>query len=282
MQFLANGEAAEGITEVVAETLGQLGEMEPEQFFASARIFFVGNAGKFLWTLLIFVAGFVFIRVVLRLGKRVLSRGGIDEAQHAFILSAIKIIGYMVLLVTCLGILGVPLTPMITALGAAGLALSLAVQDTLGNIAGGISVLFSRPFSKGNFVSVGSMTGTVMEIGLIYTLLHTVDNKHVYLPNGDVAKATIVNFSREKLRRLDLLFPVRAGADLDKVRRIILEEISLAPLAQKDPAPTVRASEQTLAVIKMICCVWVKPEDYLELSGYLIEHVQKRFTEEET
>ena len=258
-------------TAVISERIEQLENIDPSQAFTAVQRFFLRYGPSILWALGAWVVGYLLIAALKYFLKRLLKRTKVDKSQHKFILSALTILCQIVLLITCLGILGVPPTPLVTTLGAAGLAISLALQGTLGNIAGGISVLFSKPFSKENFVAIGSTTGTVKEIGLVYTLLHTSDNKHVYLPNGDVAKATIINYSRERLRRVELLFPVRADADFEEVKAILLSVIKAAPLAQPDPTPIVRASELSVAFVKFSCLVWTEPAHVLNLTAYLIE-----------
>lgn len=270
----------EAIGDEIAGAIDRLDKLPPSQIFGSIEHFFEMNGVRILWAAAVYAAGYLSVRLLLRLLKGFLGRSKIDPTQHQFILSTVKYLGYVLVAVVCLGMLGIPLTPLVTTMGIAGLALSLALQDTLGNIAGGISVLFSNPFSKGNFVDIGGIMGTAEEIGLIYTLLRKVDNKHVYLPNGDVAKATIVNYSREELRRVDIYFPVRANADFERVKGLILEVVESAPLAVKGPPPIVRASEVSHALVKIACLVWAKSGDVLDLNAYLIENVRRRLTEE--
>jgi len=223
---------------------------------------------------LFFVLGFVLIRILMRFLKKMLKTSKTDETLHGFILSTVRIVLYVILAITCVGILGVNFTPLITALGALGLAVSLAVRDILANLAGGISVLFSRPFAKGDYVEINGQPGTIREIGMAYTILQTVDNKKTYLPNGDVAKATIINYSAEPNRRLDLPFYVKQSSDFELAKQLALQVVDREPLALKDPKPAVRLTDQTYGYVKMTVFVWSKNAELFELKSRLISDIR--------
>ena len=270
----------EGISEELSQTIEEIQGMSLSQIAASLKGMIVDNLPALGKSLLLLVAGYLLIRLFVRFMGRILRRSKADEALHSFILSAIKIILYVILAITCVGSLGVNFTPMIAALGAFGLAISLAVQDILANIAGGISVLFSRPFSKGDYVEVRGQPGTIAEIGMVYTKLVTLDNKIIYLPNGDVAKATVVNYSIEPVRRIDLVFNIKETSDLDRAKAMMLEVIRENPLALADPAPILRFTDQTYAHVKLTIMVWAKSEDLFEMKSQLIADIRRRLLQE--
>jgi len=158
-----------------------------------------------------------------------------------------------------------------------GLAVSLAIQDSLSNLAGGISVLFTKPFSIGDYVDIGSSEGTVQDIRLNYTVIKTVDNKVVHVPNGDVAKAQITNFTSEPTRRLDLDFSIGYNDDFALAQRLISGIIAQHPQALADPEPIVRMVGHGESAVVIGCRVWCATPDYWNLKFDLLEQVKEQF-----
>lgn len=279
LEISMDSETAQEISENITASLETLESLSLPQLWRDLQSLFRTYMPRLLSVLLILLLGLAIIKLLDRGIRRFVRFRIIDSTLHSFLLAVLHVVLYAVLAVTCLGMLGIPLTPLITMLGAAGLAFSLALQDSLSNIAGGISILFNRPFSKEEYVEIGPIAGTVKEIGLVYTQLRTLDNKHVYLPNGDVAKSTIINYSREPKRRLDLEFPVRAGCDLAVAAGLIRETLLAHPLVLREPEPIVRATGHTYALVKISCFVWVETPNLLELKGQLIIQVRQKLSE---
>lgn len=226
------------------------------------------------------VVGLVLIQVLLRILARVLPHTKLDPTMHPFLLTVSRIGLYVLLALVVLPSLGVEITPLLTALGAVGLAVSLAVKDSLANLMGGALVLLSKPFVAGDFVEIGSLSGTVAEVGLIYTFLNTTDNKRICIPNGQVSTSQVVNYSSEPLRRLDITFSIGYGDDFEKARSAILEVVGRQDTALQDPAPVVRMSQHGASSIDLICRVWVHNEDYWDLKYNLLEQVKAAFDRE--
>ncbi len=235
----------------------------------------------FLFSLLkavvVFAIGWALIKSAVSFVQNLLRRSKIDVTLHAFILSILRISLIVLLALTCLQILGFEITTLLTALGAVGLAVSLAVKDSLANLAGGIQVLLTKPFAVGDYIAADGFDGTVKEIGITHTILTTVDNKRVYLPNGDVAKAKITNFSSEPTRRLDLTFSIGYGDDFKQAEAIIAQQVEKSGLALTDPAPFIRVSKHGENSIDLTCRVWVNSADYWTLHFFLLEEVKLAF-----
>ncbi|GAA6513731.1 mechanosensitive ion channel family protein [Merdimmobilis hominis] len=235
----------------------------------------------FLFSLLkavvVFAIGWALIKSAISFVQNLLRRSKIDVTLHAFILSIVRISLIVLLALTCLQILGFEITTLLTALGAVGLAISLAVKDSLSNLAGGIQVLLTKPFAVGDYIAADGFDGTVKEIGITHTILTTVDNKRVYLPNGDVAKAKITNFSSEPTRRLDLTFSIGYGDDFKQAEAIIAQQVEKSGLALTDPAPFIRVSKHGENSIDLTCRVWVNSADYWTLHFFLLEEVKLAF-----
>jgi small conductance mechanosensitive channel len=201
-----------------------------------------------------------------------------DPTLHHFMLSIFGIVLYLVLGTMVLAIL-VPdaVGGLIALMSVFGLAISLAVKDSLANLAGGISVLFTKPFALGDYVQINSTEGTVEEIRLNYTVLKTFDNKVVHIPNGDVAKAQIVNFTCEPTRRLDITFSISYQDDFQKAQELIRSTVNANPMALDNPEPLIRVTEHASSAILICCRVWCKTPDYWPLKFDLLEEVKCRF-----
>lgn len=226
----------------------------------------------------ILIIGIILIRLLLRLTRKMLQKSKLDPTLHHFMLSIFGICLYLVLGTMVLAIL-VPdaVGGLIALMSVFGLAISLAVKDSLANLAGGISVLFTKPFALGDYVQINSTEGTVEEIRLNYTVLKTFDNKVVHIPNGDVAKAQIVNFTCEPTRRLDITFSISYQDDFQKVQELIRAAVSTHPMALSDPEPVVRVYEHASSAILICCRVWCKTPDYWPLKFDLLEEVKRSF-----
>ena len=221
--------------------------------------------------------GWLFIKFLLGVLAKFLKRTKIEPLLHAVILSVAKIGMSVLLAISVVDLLGIPTTSIITSLGAVGLALSLAVKDSISSLAGGIVILLIKPFGLGDYVELDGVGGTVREMGLFNTMLTTVDNKRIYIPNDAISKANIVNYSAEENRRLDLLFTIGYSDDYDRARALIEQVIADAPLALKEPAPLVRMSGHGASSIEITCRLWVKNEDYYEMSYHMYEQVKRAF-----
>jgi len=241
--------------------------------------FFNGMGTKLFWAILVFVIGWLLIKLANKLVCKAFSRTKVDPILYHFALTAIKIVLYVLLALTCLDMLGVKTTSLLTALGAAGLAVSLALQSSLSNLAGGVVLLVTKPFGKGDYVSIGDTEGTVNQIGLIHTILITFDNKRVYIPNGDISGSRITNFTAEAIRRLDLVFSIGYDDDIEQAKAKILQVLAKNPLALQEPEPLVRVCAHGSNSVDIACRVWVSTENYWTLNFDLYEEVKVAFDE---
>lgn len=233
---------------------------------------------KLLAALIILAIGFLCIRMIKRFLKNLLLKSKLDPALHNFTLSILNVALYILLFILALSVLSPAIFgSLIAVLSVLGLAVSLAVKDSLANIAGGIAILFTHPFSLGDHVQIDSSEGVISEIRLNYTILKTFDNKIIHIPNGDVAKAKIVNVTHEPIRRLDIDFMVGRQSDFDHAKQIITEILEHHPLALSDPAPIVRVMEQKEAALVIGCRVWCNTPDYMSLKFDLLEDVKRKF-----
>lgn len=233
---------------------------------------------KLLTAALILLVGIILVRWAAKFARNLLKHSRLDVTLHNFIVSILSALLYILLAIIVVTVL-VPSAAgsLITMFGVFGLAVSLAVKDSLANLAGGMSVLFTKPFALGDYVNINGNEGTVQEIRLNYTVIKTVDNKLVHIPNGDVAKAEITNFTAQETRRLDLVFSIGYDDDFEQAKKIIREIVHDNPLAHSDPEPIVRMVEHGDSAIRIGCRVWVDTADYWTLNYDLLEEVKRRF-----
>ena len=230
-----------------------------------------------LVAVVVFFIGVLLAKLLQKMIKRGMRRSNIDETAIGFFQSLIRVILYTVLIVICLSILNVPMSSIVAVIGAAGLAIGLALQNSLSNLAGGFIILFSKPFKAGDFIETSGVSGTVESVGILYTRIITVDNKTIYIPNGTVSGSVISNYTEKKLRRLDLEFSSSYASDFDKARSLILQAIQAEEIALKEPAPLVRMGRQDDSAVVVFTYVWVDSSNYWELRYTLLENVKKQF-----
>lgn len=232
---------------------------------------------KFLPAVLMGFVGTIVIKFAVNLLRKTLERSKLDPLCHRFLLSLTKAISYVILIIIVLTELGVDMTSLVALMSVAGIAISLSVQESLSNLAGGIVLLLTRPFSVDDFVEIGTVKGTVQQISILQTQLHTTDNKMICIPNGQVSSSILVNYSACTTRRLDLVFSIAYSDDFNKAKSLIRSIVDSHPLALKDPEPVIRVCEMASSSINITCRVWVNTQDYWTLNFDLLEQVKTSF-----
>ncbi len=231
-------------------------------------------------TVLVCVIGYFLVRLLARIVSRPFVRAKFDDSLVRFVRKAIKIVGYVLVFVTALATLGVPTTSLAATLSGAALAIGVALKDSLSNVAGGIILLFVPRFVTGDYIATDGDEGTVINIDLMHTVIQTVDNKQVSIPNGILANSHITNYSHEKTRRLDLLVPLAYEADVEAAKRIAMEVVTQHPLTKAEPdAPFVRLRSYSEHTMSLTVRVWCNAADYWTLHYDLMEQLHAAFTE---
>jgi small conductance mechanosensitive channel len=162
-------------------------------------------------------------------------------------------------------------------LASAGVAIGLALQGALSNLAGGLMILFFKPFKVGDMIEADGHSGVVLGITVFYTILTTVDNKRITLPNGKLTNTSVVNYSSEKTRRVDFVFSVDYESDVDKVKTILMDVISKNELILDDPAPVARLKKHNDSSLDFAVWVWCEGKDYWHVFFDMNENVKKAF-----
>lgn len=270
----------EAVSAEVTETTGasiQEKVADTASFFERALEHLKEAAPSLIIAFIVLIVGIIVSRLVTGVVKRAMKRSNIDGAARSFLLSLIRIILYMVVIIMALSVLNVPMSSVITIFGAAGLAISLALQNCLSNLCGGFIILFSKPFAAGDTIELDNSVGNVESISILYTKIQTFDGKTIYIPNGKVSDAKIINYTASPTRRIDLRFDIGYGDDFKKARELILGIIRGNKNFLTDPEPVVRMTSHEESSIAIAVKVHVTNENYESMRYYLLESVKEQF-----
>ena len=235
--------------------------------------------GKVLLAIVVWFVGKFIVGKIMQLVAKIKVLDKIEPNTRTFVLSALKWLLYVILVVSIVAILGVPMASVITVLGTAGAAIALSLQGSLSNLAGGIMLVIFRPFKVGDFVEASGVTGTVKEITLFYTVLNTVDNCRINVPNGALMNANIVDYSAETTRRVDLSFASAKSEDPKKIQSLMLDVMEQNEKVLKDPAPFARLSGGTNEAMQFTARAWCKTEDYWDVYFDLTQAITEKLGE---
>lgn len=228
---------------------------------------------------LIFIIGKIIAKIILKIIDTGMGRTHIDKTAQGFLKSLLNIIFTAFVIVIALSTLGIPMTSIITAIGAAGVAVALALQNSLSNVAGGFLILFTRPFGKGDYIATNGMEGVVEDISIISTKLITPDNKVIYIPNGMVSGSTVINYSAEQKRRVDHTVCISYEQDLKKAESIVRSVLEKHDLVLHDEEHFARVSALLDSSVEITVRAWTKTENYWSVYFDLIEQIKLAFVE---
>jgi small conductance mechanosensitive channel len=238
----------------------------------SIKNFFTTAGFDLLRGLLTLVIGLFLVHWVMKLIGRYEDKMKMEPTLRGFIKNLVRILLYVVVIMTAANTMGIPMTSIITLIGTGGVAVSLAMQGVLGNLIGGFILLLFKPIKVGEYVRIGDNEGTVKAIGAFYTEIATFDNRHINLPNGTLTNTAIVNYSREGTRRLDLTFSVSYESDMDKVYEVLNRVVSEEKALLSDPAPSVNLLKCGDSSLDFTVRVWVKTEDYWPVNFRMLDN----------
>lgn len=230
-----------------------------------------------IFAVIVFIIGIVAVKIITKIISRFMKKSTVDNAAVAFLVSFIRVVLYTIVIVSALTLVGVPMSSIIALIGAAGLAVSLALQNYLSNLAGGFIILFSKPFKSGDMIEIDSTTGQIKSINILYTKMLTSDNKTVLIPNGKVADAKIINYSEMPTRRLDMTFDISYSNDFEKAKEIIQGITDRNKLVHKDPEPLIRLGAHKESALEIVVKLWVANDKYYELFYDMSEAVKREF-----
>lgn len=221
------------------------------------------SAGKhILIAAIVYAIGRAIIGIINRVVARLLNRQHIDPGVQTFLRSMVKILLTILLIISVIGALGINTTSFAALLASAGVAVGMALSGNLQNFAGGLVILLFKPYKVGDWIEAQGVQGSVKEIQIFHTVLVQADNKVVYVPNGSMSTAVVVNYSRLDTRRVEWTIGIDYGEDVDKARAAILEALGREPLILADPEPTVALGALADSSVNLTVRVWTKTGDY--------------------
>lgn len=233
-------------------------------------------APKFAIALAILIIGFWFVKVVMNIINKLMTRFKVDETLKRFSLDLIGMALKFVVIIATIFKLGIIQETMLaTAIGAMAFAIGMALQGSLGNFAGGALIMIFKPFKVGDLIEAQGIFGEVQEIQIFNTRLLTPSNKTAFIPNGALSNGNIVNFSKAGKFRVDLTIGIAYDADIDKAKHILLEVMAKDPNVLTDPAPMVRVSELADSAVNLAVRPWTKPINYWDVYFNTLENSKK-------
>ncbi|MCI8597513.1 MAG: mechanosensitive ion channel family protein [Lachnospiraceae bacterium] len=270
MENIETGEQLEAVTEEINKFQQYLDQYVPGVVAFGVRA---------LIALIIFFVGSKLIKLVRRIVRRSMERGGADVGLIQFMDSLIKAFLYFLLVMFIASGFGVDTTSVIALVGSAGLALGLALQGCLSNFAGGVLILMVKPFKVGDYIIQGDLEGTVSEIQMIYTNLLTPDNRKIVIPNGTLANNSLINVTAEEKRRLDIDVGISYTADLRRAKELCQRLLEAESRVLKEEEHIVVVSELADSAVILRVRFWVRPEDYWPMKWDTTEAIKLLFDE---
>lgn len=220
---------------------------------------------KLLGAIVVLVLGLWIIKILTRSSQRLMNKSKIDASLNSFLKSMINILLKILLIISVMGMMGIQMTSFIALLGAAGLAIGMALSGTLQNFAGGVMILIFKPFKVGDFINAQGHSGSVKEIQIFVTILTTPDNKTIILPNGPLSNGSLTNFSTQSMRRVDWSFGIAYGDDFDRAKEMLLEMLKKDKRILSKPEPFVALGELADSSVNLTVRAWVKAVDYWDV-----------------
>jgi small conductance mechanosensitive channel len=235
---------------------------------------------KLLTALIVVIVGKQLVKILLKVIKVALEKANTEETVRIFVANLLNTVFTVIIFVAAINQLGVETTSIIALLGAAGLAIGLALQGSLANFASGILIVIFRPYKVGDYIEAGTNAGTVKDIQIFSTVLRTPDNKTIVVPNGSIMDGSITNYSEQPTRRIDIIASCSYQDDLDKVKQVLKTILDSEDRILTEPKPQIAVSELAESSVNFIVRPWVNSSDYLPVMYSLLEQIKKTFDQE--
>lgn len=232
---------------------------------------------RIITALIILVAGLWLVKLITRLFKKVMIKRDIDVTLQKFLGSLVNWLLKILLFIIVISNLGIQTTSFVAILGAAGLAVGLALQGSLSNFAGGVLIMLFKPFKVGDFIQAKGVSGTVKEIGIFTTNLNTFGNEKVIIPNGQLSNDNIVNYSAEETRRNKIIIGIGYSSDIKKAKEILLKIADSFPKVLKEPVPEVYVEALADSSVNLSLRYWSNSEDFWACNFHILEELKAEF-----
>ena len=230
--------------------------------------------------ILIFYIGKWIIGLLVGALRKLMEKNDVDATLTSFVSNLVRMTLLVFVIIAAITQLGVPSAQFVAVVGAAGLAVGLALQGSLSNFAAGVLIVLFRPYKVGDFVEAAGISGAIEQVQILTTILKTPDNKKIIVPNGQIMDSIITNYSANDVRRVDMVIGVSYDDDLDKVRRTLEELVAAEDRILDDPACTIAVSELGDSSVNFVLRPWVKTADYWGVHFDMTEAIKKRFDKE--
>ena len=270
-------EVANKATEIVTNVAQGNGAEQLSELMQEGIKWGVGVSKSILLALAIFFVGRYVIKGINRVVARMMERRNIDQGIKSFLQSFVNIVLTVMLVITVVSALGVDTTSFAALIASAGVAVGMALSGNLQNLAGGLLLLLFKLFKVGDYIEAQGMAGSVKEIQIFHTVITTVDNKDVFIPNGALSSGNVVNYSHNETRRVDITVGVEYGEDIDKVRRVLADLIAQDARILKDPAHAILLSSLSASSVDVQLRVWTSSADYWNVYFELTERIYNEF-----
>ena len=257
----------------ITETLSMVQKIDIQQL---TEAYVIPWGINIVMALAIFIIGKMVVGILVRIAKKLMTKAKVDAILVNFIGSIVSTVLLLFVVVAALDQLGVDTTSLIALIGAAGLAIGLALQGTLQNLASGVMLIIFRPFKDGDFVDAAGVSGIIEEIGIFTTTMRTGDNREIIVPNGEIFGGTITNYSKRDTRRVDMVFGIGYGDDIKAAKDILNRILQEDERVLKDPAPLVAVAELGDSSVNFNVRPWVKTGDYWNV--YFDTHEKVKLT----
>lgn len=254
--------------------------MQLDVLFAQIQSFIVLKGINFIIALVILFIGFKLANYLTKFVDKSLSKRNFDQTLRSFLHSILEVTLKILVIIVAADKIDVETTSFVAIIGAAGLAVGLALQGSLSNFAGGVLIILFKPFKLGDYIEGEGHAGTVSKIHIFHTELITLDNKKIIIPNGNLSNSSVINYSANETRRVDLTFGVGYEDNIGKVKKNLMDLANENNLVLKDPQPQVLLGELADSSVNFYLRVWCKTEDYWTVYFELMESVKIRFDEE--
>ena len=250
-----------------------------DQFVKNGIDFITTYGGKLILAVIIFIIGRLVIKALSKAAGKAIDKTKLDPMVRQLMKKAVRILLYVVLVISVIEVLGIPMSSVVAILASCGLAVGLALQGALSNLAGGLMILIFKPFRLGDYVESGGSEGTVRDISIFYTTLMTLDNKKVLVPNGELMNATVTNFSAEDLRRVDQEFKITNDIDAELVKKVLLTAALNTANVLTDPAPFARMTAVDDDTYIFTVRAWCKTAQYWDVYYDMLENCSKALSD---
>ena len=253
--------------------------MNTTEIFTQIQAIIVDYGPKLVGAVIVWIVGVWIIKLLSKGFMKILTKREIDDSLKPFLKSLLSATLKVLLVISVLGMLGVEMTSFIAILGAAGLAIGMALSGTLQNFAGGVMILIFKPFKVGDVIEAQGYVGSVSGIQIFNTILKTPDNKTIIIPNGGLSTSSLTNYSTEAQRRVDWTFGIGYGDDVNKAKEVLMELINADERILKTPEPFIAVSELADSSVNFVVRVWAKGSDYWGIYFDMNEKVYNKFNE---